>query len=233
MGSAWPAPSAGPNWTTAVSGSWSKGGNWTGSVPNAVVAEAVINASTTVPLTITVDTPATLGSLLLGNAGAAATGYTLSGTGGNTLTLNNSGNGATIMVTNGTHAVDLPVTLNDNVTVDDYGSLTLGGAIAKGGRRAKGITMSGSGNLALGNSNTYSGITLISGGTVTLAHRLAAQNSTVNIGQSGALGFAAGITSLLWAVSRGSATWSWRLPPPSPSCSAWAATGRARSTTAS
>ena len=77
-------------WTAAVSGSWSNSGNWTGGVPNAVGAGAVINASTTAALTITVDAPQTLGTLLLGNSAAAGVGYTLSGTGSNTLTLNNS-----------------------------------------------------------------------------------------------------------------------------------------------
>ena len=146
-------------WAAAVSGSWSNAGNWTGAVPNAVGAGAVINVPTAAALTITLDAPQTLGTLLLGNSAAAGVGYTLSGTGSNTLTLNNSGNGATITVTDGTHAINAPVVLNDNLTVNNNGSLTLGGAIANGSNGPMGITISGSGLLVLAGGNTYSGNT--------------------------------------------------------------------------
>ena len=59
-------------WAAAVSGSWSKANNWTGAVPNGVGGGAVINASTTAALTITIDAPQTLGTLLLGNSARLA-----------------------------------------------------------------------------------------------------------------------------------------------------------------
>ena len=184
-----------PTWAAAVSGSWSNAGNWIGGVPDAIGAGALINAPTATALTITVDAPQTLGTLLLGDSAAAGAGYTLTGTGTNTLTLNNSGSGATIVVPNGTHAVNVPIVLNDNLTISNNASLTLGGAIADGSNGPMGITLSGSGRLMLAGANTYSGNTTISGGTLTLANPLSLQNSTVNVTSGGALSFAAGVTS--------------------------------------
>ncbi len=111
------------------------------------------------------------------------------------MTLNNSLGGATITVTDGTHAINAPLVLNDSLTVSNNGSLTVGGAIVDGANGPMAITVSGGGLLVLAGGNTYSGNTTISGGTVTLAHPLAAQNSTVNVTNSGTLGFATGNTS--------------------------------------
>ena len=183
-----------PCWAAAVSGRWSNAANWTGGVPNAIGAAAVFTVSTTAALTITLDAPQTVGSLLFGNSAAANVGYTLSGTGSNALTLDNGGNGATITVINGTHVITAPVLLNDNLTVSNAGSLTISGAIANRSNGPMGITLSG-GPLVLAGGNTYSGNTAISSGTLTLAHPLAVQNSTVNLGSGGALCFAAGNTN--------------------------------------
>ena len=98
-------------------------------------------------------------------------------------------------MTDGTHAINAPLVLNDNLTVSNNGSLTVGGAIVNGANGPMAITVSGGGLLVLAGGNTYSGNTTISGGTLTLAHPLAAQNSTVNVTNSGTLGFAAGNTS--------------------------------------
>lgn len=84
--------------------------------------------------------------------------------------------------------------MNDNLTVTGVGSLTIGGNIVNGSNGPMGITASGGGLLVLASSNIYSGSTTIGGGTVSLAHPLAVQNSTVNLA-GGALTFAAGITS--------------------------------------
>ena len=51
------------------------------------------------------------------------------------------------------------------------------------------LTMAGSGTLILGAANTYSGNTLISSGTLQLAHPLALQNSTLDTSGSGCLSF--------------------------------------------
>ena len=62
-----------PTWAAAVTGSWSNAGNWIGGVPDTVGAGVVINAPTTSALTITVNAPQTLGTLLLGDSAAAGT----------------------------------------------------------------------------------------------------------------------------------------------------------------
>jgi autotransporter-associated beta strand protein len=146
-------------------------------------------------LAITLDAPQTAGSLLLGNSGSTAAGYSLNAAGGSTLTFDNVGGNAAISVAGGTHAINAPLALNDSVTVSVSGALTIGGAIANGANGPMGVTVFGNGNLVLGGPNTYSGNTTLSGGTTALAHPLALQNSTVNTGSGAALTFAAGITS--------------------------------------
>ncbi|MGA2063424.1 MAG: autotransporter-associated beta strand repeat-containing protein [Thermoguttaceae bacterium] len=71
------------------------------------------------------------------------------------------------------------------------GSMTIAGAVGGSG----GLAIVGGGVLTLSNSGTFSGGAQITAGTLDLAHPLAVQNSTVNLGSSGALNFAAGITS--------------------------------------
>jgi hypothetical protein len=105
-------------WATAVSGSWSNSGNWTNGVPKADGATAAINVSTTAAVTIALDEPVTLGTLLLGS-GTSGVGYTLCGAGSNTLTFSNTSNGipALISVTDGMHAINAPVVLASNLVV--------------------------------------------------------------------------------------------------------------------
>ena len=55
-------------WTAAVSGKWSNAGKWTGPVPNAAAAVVMINVPTDSPLTVTLNAPQTIGTLLLGNS---------------------------------------------------------------------------------------------------------------------------------------------------------------------
>ena len=167
-------------------GSWSLAGNWTGGVPDAVGAIAAINAPTTAAATITLDKPQTIGLLELGNSASPTVGYTLSGTGTNTLTFNNAGNGATIAVTDGTHAVNAPVVLADNLQVTGNNSgwtLSFGGAPSGSGSitGGYGLTMGGNGTLILSGQNTYTGVTTLSSGILNLG-------SAENAGTSGPLG---------------------------------------------
>ena len=169
-------------WSAAVRGSWSSAGNWLGGVPNAIGAVAAIDASTTAAVTVTLDKPQTVGLLELGNSASATAGYTVSGTGANTLTLNNGGNGATIAVTDGTHAINAPVVLADNLQVTGNNSgwkLSFGTAgIITGGF---GLTMGGNGAVILSGQNTYTGVTTLTSGILSLG-------SAENSGASGPLG---------------------------------------------
>ena len=74
------------------------------------------------------------------------------------------------------------------------GSVVVNGTISDGGA-GLGISTTGSGAVVLAAANTYSGPTTVSAGTLTLAHPLAVQYSTVNVGGGGTLGFAGGIIS--------------------------------------
>ena len=119
------APPSEPSalWASAVSGNWSDSSKWTGGVPNAVGAVAVISASTTTALTVTLDAPQTVGTLLLGS-GNLGVGYTVSGSGSNALTFSNTSNStaATISVIDGTHVINAPVVLASNLVVTSTSS---------------------------------------------------------------------------------------------------------------
>jgi len=188
---------AGVVWTSAVNGNWSDSSKWAGSVPNGVGAAAAFSAATTAPITVTLDVPVTLGSLQFGNTGSASTGYTLVGSGTNTLTFSNSGNGAMITVTDGTHAINTPVILADNLKVTSGGTnswtLSFGAAsniTDNGGGYS--LTMNGAGgSLILSGSNTYTGGTTVNAGALTFLNRAAqpaAGTTTVAAGATLGLG---------------------------------------------
>jgi len=161
-----------PSWASAANGNWSNSSNWTGSVPNGVGVGAAFNVPTTAAITVTLDTPVTLSSLQFGNSASTSVGYTLRGSGSNTLTLNNSGNGATITVTDGTHAINAPVILDENLTVTTGSNypwtLSFGTAssITDSGAGYS-LTMSGTGGtLILSGSDSYTGGTFVAAGTL-------------------------------------------------------------------
>jgi autotransporter-associated beta strand protein len=93
-----------------------------------------------------------------------------------------------------TLAASRNLVINPSVTatLDSNGkNMTVADVIGGSG----GLAIVGGGVLTLSNSSTVSGGVQINGGTLDLAHPLAVQNSTVNLSPSGALNFAAGITS--------------------------------------
>jgi autotransporter-associated beta strand protein len=142
-------------------------------VPNADGAIAVIIVSTSTALTVTLDEPVTLGTLLLGS-GTPGVGYTLSGGGSNTLTFSNtsSNTAATISVTDGAHVIDAPVVLASNLVVTSTSSnpwtLSFGTAssITNNGNNLS-LTMSASnGTLILSGSDNYTGGTIVAAGSL-------------------------------------------------------------------
>ena len=175
-----------PNlWAAAVSGSWSNAGNWTNGVPSGDGVIVTINPPTTNSLTVSLTSPETIGSLTLGNSASATTGYSLVGNGSNALTISNSGFGATITVTGGSHVVNTPIVLADNLTVagSNFGwSLVLGGSNGNI-TGSKSLTLNGNAHLTLGGNNSYSGGTTIDAGLLQL-------------GSNGALGVATGALSV-------------------------------------
>jgi len=154
-------------------------------VPNAAGAGAVFSASTAAAVIITLDKPQTVGTLQFGNSGNASVGYTLSGSGSNTLTLNNSGSAATITVANGSHDIDAPVILADNLLVTGSGKLAFGNSSSISGSSS--LTMSGTrGTLILSGTDTYSGGTNVNAGMLIVTSSTALPSGTsLTVGAGG------------------------------------------------
>ena len=117
----------------AKSGSWSIPGNWIGPLPTGAGLTAVISQSTASNLTVTLDEPVTLGTLELGNSGSSATGYAVIP---NQLTMNNNSSTAQISVSQGTHAISVPVEIANGgaglaVTLSGGGNLAISGNISE------------------------------------------------------------------------------------------------------
>jgi len=202
-------------WASAASGSWSNSGNWTNGVPNAASAGAVINASTTAALTITLDKPQTVGTLQFGNSGNTSLGYTLSGTGSNTLTFSNTSNNAatTISVTNGSHAIDAPVILAENLLVSGSGNLAFGNSSSITGSYS--LTMSGTGGtLIFSGTDSYSGGTNVNAGMLIVTSSTALPSgSSLIVGAGGTFIFDPSMAASPVMVSSGAAA----VPEPSTS----------------
>ncbi len=176
-------------WTAGVGGTfpWDLGGNWQGGVaPDAVGDTAVLGAAVSNgTATITLDAARTVSSLTFspGTGGS----YDLSGSGASSLQLANSGSSASISVASGASAIDAPVVLGDNLNVTAAGGtgLTITGPISEiGGSRS--LTLSGGGSLILSGTNTYTGSTIVSAGTLLInsANALAGGGS-LTIGAGG------------------------------------------------
>jgi autotransporter-associated beta strand protein len=102
-----------------------------------------------------------------------------------------------------TFSTTIPITLTASggyATIDTAGyTLTLSGALSGPG----GLVKTDSGTLVLAGSNTFSGPTLISGGTLTLSNVAALQNSTVTVNATNGLAFSNAGTYLLGALAGG------------------------------
>jgi autotransporter-associated beta strand protein len=176
---------------------WSDSSNWTfGTASNGTSQPAVLSASTTAAVTVTLDEPVTLGTLVLGNSGSTSAGYTISGTGANTLTFNNAGHGSTIGLTGGSHVIDAPVVLADNLTVrsGSANSWTLSfdtaSSIAQSGTGSYSLTMNGAGGtliLSGSDSDSYTGGTNVEAGTLIVTNSEAIPNGTSLTVGAGAL----------------------------------------------
>ena len=184
-------------WTLAVSGSWADGTKWNTNptVPNGLGQAAALNAATASPLTVTLDSPQTVGTLLLGNsgdapAGGGTTGYTLAAGTSGTLTLDNAGSAAQITVTDGTHAISAPVILADGlvVTPSSGATLAISGNISQ--MAASALTLDGPGTLVLGGSNSYRGGTNVNAGTLYATDSTALTDGTsLTVGAGGTFVF--------------------------------------------
>ena len=190
---------AGPPSFNAGSGSWTAGTNWNGgTVPNGPTQAAVVGGGTSTPVTISLDTAVSLGSLTFTNTTSTTTGYTLvpgvSNTG--SLTIANSSAGGTIAVTSGMHDIAAPIYLAENLTVTPSAGTTLqiDGQISEAANGPYSLTLNGPGTLVLTGSNGFMGGTDVIAGTLYLDSNNALYSGTnLTIGDPGA--FSAGAVS--------------------------------------
>src|SRR5262245_7978496 len=95
VGLGWTGPATAQTWNLNANGNWGTAGNWTPTtVPNAIDATATLGTVITVPRTVTLDIPVTIGTLNI-NGGAIA--YTIGGA--NALTFDVSAGTAALNVT--------------------------------------------------------------------------------------------------------------------------------------
>lgn len=165
------ATTLGSIWSTAGGGSWSSTSSWGGTVPSGTGAVALFNGSNpTTAAAVTLDAPITVNVLVLANSNQISIGPG----GGGSLTLASSGNNAPIVsVTAGSHIISAPVSMNTTTIfgVSSGQSLALNGGLADG-TGSSGLGLAGGGTLVLGGSNSYSGTTTVTGGTLNVTTSL-------------------------------------------------------------
>ncbi len=157
------------SWSASGAASWSAAGSWQSSSLGGNVALAGLRgvpgdtvlfqsgAGATVNLN---GASPTLAAITFNNA---ATRYTIAADTGGSLQLSGSGGNSAIRVAAGNHAVQAPVAMLSDLTVDAAASssLTISGAVSGDGRY---LTKSGAGTLTFSGANTFTGGTTVSAG---------------------------------------------------------------------
>ena len=192
-------PSGPPTWQLATSGSWNDTSKWdTNTVPSGIGQSAVVSAATSASLTITLDGPQTLGALTFADSSSSGNhpaGYTLSAGSGGSLTLDNSGSAAQIIVANGKHTIATPVYLvggDLTVSASNSGIVNISGSITQDATRNLILNGDGSGELILSGTNALGGIggiATVSSGTLMLTNPHAlADGTSLTVGNASLFG---------------------------------------------
>ena len=210
-----------PTWSSG-SGSWNTSSNWNvASVPtNGAGSAVIVGTGTTTAVTISLDTPQTLGSLTFSNTLSNTVGYTLtpglSNSGSLTManTSSSTSSPSQIIVTSGSHSITAPVTIaNGNLDITATGNsiLAISGNIADDSNSGsilaneRSLTLTsadGTGELILSGTNNYAGGTFVQSGTLILTNNEAlAEGSSLTIGDASAFTSDGGATSAVAASS--------------------------------
>lgn len=218
--------------TGASSSSWSVAGNFNNAHSGGTAETAAPTSANNVFLTAdlasnftseTLDGSYTINALSFtgGSTSASTAAITLASGSGGTLTLeagdgfmDSSGNsysagvGLLVQANSAGGTITAPIVLGNSQTweIDNSSAhpLTVSGAIGDGGAGLS-LTKTGAGTLILAGPNTYTGPTIISGGTLTVANTNALLDSAVNF-SSGVLNFAAGTTTATFANLQGTSS---------------------------
>jgi autotransporter-associated beta strand protein len=183
-------PGVTPNfWNVNADGLWTTGSNWTlNTAPNATQAFANFGGGgtpITAARTVTLDANQTVGSVAFNSSQS----FTIAG--GNTLTLNNGSDPATISVTGGSHTIGVAMSaVSGGVqfnAINTADVLTVSGPLAG----AANVTKIGSGTVTLSGANSYTGTTTLNLGTLTISgsgtlgntgNPLAVNGASLNLG---------------------------------------------------
>ncbi len=185
-------PPPGGNWVPTVGGAgfdWTNTTNWNPAVvPNSVGGIARKNINLTGDQTVNVNTPITLGELVVGDSSGSENTTLQKNTSGSFVFDQTDAGLAYLTRTAGgtgtvTFASDLNITLNDNLTVRLAGGSASSTMVIAGTLAGSDKSLSKEGDsltLALAGANTYSGATRILGGILSLDHGMAMQNSELD-----------------------------------------------------
>ena len=153
----------------AGNGNWSVGPWSPNTAPTHAGNTAILNNSSSALVSVVLDEPVSVGTLLLGNADFSTTsGFSISATGANALTMDNSGGTAHIIVQAGTHVISAPITLAGALSVAPSAdsTLTLSGDISEETPGTGLLSLDDAGTLILSGSNGYTGGTFVNAGTL-------------------------------------------------------------------
>ena len=183
-------------WSGSGGGSWNTAANWQGSsVPgNSGDTAAFGTAIGSARATVTLDGSRTLAALAFNTSGGGS--YTISRSSGDTtstLTLTNTSGTVSIADSGGNQTIAVPVVLGSNLSVSATAgsSLTISAPVSQANAGTS-VTLTGGGTLILSGSNTYTGGTTISGGTLEVANAAALPaKGIINVGRSGTVNLTA------------------------------------------
>ena len=192
MNVALPGPAS---WSASTTGSWNASGNWQspalgGNVAlpglRGIVGDTVLFQSAASAIADLNGVSPTLAGIIFNNG---TTSYTIARGSGGAVQLSNGANSATIQVVAGNHSITAGLALLSNLSIDTASAttLTIAGAISGAGRS---LTKTGAGSLILSGANSFTGGTIVSGGSLEFESG-ASLGGTLAIGAGGLVTIAA------------------------------------------